>query len=61
MAKNIFKSKTLWANVAMAAGAALLNGVAPLIPAEWYAVGVSVVNILLRRATSEPVSVLGGR
>ena len=59
--KSIFKYKTLWVNVALAAGAAFVNQVTPLIPPDVYAAGVAVVNILLRRVTSEPVSILGGR
>jgi hypothetical protein len=54
-AKSILMSKTLWANL-LGLGATL----AGLLPEQYSAPVMAVVNILLRMVTSQPVTLLGG-
>ena len=55
--KTIWKSKTFWVNVitGLLELAQSLSGL-NLIPAGYLTIGVNILNIFLRRITSEPVT-----
>jgi len=52
--KNILQSKTLWINVALG----ILSLVQNVVPPEYEALIIVVINILNRFATSKPVTLL---
>ena len=55
VSKSLFASKTFWFQVLTAA--ASLLGVVPL-PPEYVAVGVAVINVLLRLVSDRPVHIV---
>lgn len=57
--KPLWQSKTLWANLAMAA-LAFFPAIQGKLDSEMIAVGMGVVNIILRLVTNKGVSVSSG-
>ena len=62
VSKRWWRSRTVWFNVAVAVFASLelsLGTLQPVLPAGWYAMAVIVVplvNIALRRITTQPIA-----
>jgi hypothetical protein len=51
--KSLFTTKTFWANILMG-----VLAVAEVLPPEWAAIVIPLVNLGLRYVTTEPVHVI---
>lgn len=57
--KPFWESKTIWVNAALAAATTFAQSIGAALPPEVVAIGIPLVNVLLRLVTKKRVT-LGG-
>lgn len=55
MNKSMFASKTLWVNLIAVAVFAVQTFTGFVVPPEWQAGGLAVINFILRFVTAQPI------